>query len=85
MTVEQFDNLELKLNDRVQIIMNDGSMFNEILYSGNAYKGRGEYINYLSKQVIPADPSKILIIGNNIQGFAEFILLDDVETVLLLE
>jgi hypothetical protein len=82
MTAKQFDDLGLKANDNVQITMNDGQIFNVILYSGNAYLGRGELQNYITKEIIPADPVKILINGNNVNGFAEFIFLDEVAEVI---
>lgn len=84
MTAKQFDDLGLKANDNVQITMNDRQIFNVILYSGNAYLGRGEHPNYITKEIIPADPVKILINENNVNGFAEFIFLDDVAEVNLL-
>lgn len=84
MTVEEFDDLELGVNFNVQITMNDGQLLNVVLYSGTAYKGRGEYVNYLTQEFVPAEPPKILIKGNNINGFEEFVFLDDVVEVNLL-
>jgi hypothetical protein len=81
MTVQEFNNLELNANDNVQITMNDGQVFDVVLYSGKAYLGRGEYQNYITKEIIPADPAKILINGDNANGSAEFIYLDDVAQV----
>lgn len=81
MTVQEFNNLELNADDNVQITMNDGQVFDVYLYSGKAYLGRGEYQNYITKEIIPADPVKILINGDNANGLAEFIYLDDVAQV----
>lgn len=85
MTVEEFDDLELNANDNVQIVMSDGQLFDVVLYSGKAYLGRGEYQNYITKEIIPADPVKILINGNNSNDLAEFIYLDNVTEVNLLD
>jgi hypothetical protein len=85
MTVEEFDDLKLGENNNVQITMNDGKHLNVELYSGNAYGGRGEYVNYLTQEVVQAEPPKILIKGNIVNGFAEFIFLDDVAKVKLLK
>lgn len=83
MTVKEFNDLELKTNDNVQITTNDGQLFNVVLYAGKAYLGRGQHQNYLTKEIIPAEPVKILINGNNVNGFAEFIFLDDIAEVNL--
>lgn len=85
MTLEEYNNLALKANDNVQITMIDGQVYNVFLYSGEAYLGRGEYQNYLTKEIIPANPVKILINGDNPNDFVKFIHLDDVLKVDLLE
>lgn len=63
MTVEEFNALELSCGDTVEIIMNDGTRRNEILYSGNAYEGIKEQKTYIYNQTIPATIPQLLYEG----------------------
>jgi hypothetical protein len=63
MTVEEFNGLELSCGDTVEIIMNDGTRRNEILYSGNAYEGIKEQVTYIHNQTIPASEPQLLYEG----------------------
>ncbi len=63
MTVEEFNSLELSCGDSVKIIMNDGTIRNEVLFSGNAYEGIKEQVTYIYHQTIPATEPQLLFEG----------------------
>ena len=63
MTVKEFNDLELSVDDTVKVKLTDKTVLTLILQSGNAYEGRGKYINYLTKEVVEAKEPLLLYIG----------------------
>ena len=63
MTVKEFNDLELSVDDTVKVKLTDKTVLTLILHSGNAYEGRGEYINYITKEVVDAKEPLLLYVG----------------------
>jgi hypothetical protein len=82
MTANEFNAIEFNAYDRVELTMNDGSIKEVILQSGNAYLGRGEYVIYTTKEKVEAEPAKLLY--NDFKepsGSASKIDLDDIKSI----
>lgn len=82
MTVKEFNDLELSVDDTVKVKLTDKTELTLILHSGNAYEGRGEYVNYITKEVVEAKEPLLLYIGvpsTQIDG----IPLNEIESVEL--
>lgn len=83
MTVKEFNDLELSVDDTVKVKLTDKTVLTLILYSGNAYEGRGEYVNYITKELVEAKEPLLLYIGvpsSQIDG----IPLNEIESVELI-
>ena len=83
MTVKEFNDLELSVDDNVKVKLTDKTVLTLILHSGNAYEGRGEYVNYITKEVVEAKEPLLLYIGvpsSQIDG----IPLNEIESVKLI-
>lgn len=83
MTVKEFNDLELSVDDTVKVKLTDKKVLTLKLHSGNAYEGRGEYVNYITKEVVEAKEPLLLYIGvpsSQIDG----IPLNEIESVELI-
>jgi hypothetical protein len=75
--------LKFSVHDKVKVKLTNKTELTLMLHSGNAYLGRGEYINYLTKELVEAKEPLMLYIGvpsPHIDG----IPLNEIETVELI-
>ena len=84
MTTEEFNSLGLSINDIVDIAMNDGTSKRVTIHTANAYLGKGEYENYTTKEIVPAESAKLLYINFNDLSRAYSINLEDIQSVELI-
>ncbi|WP_339686610.1 hypothetical protein [uncultured Nonlabens sp.] len=84
MTAKEFNNYGFKINDKLKIILNDGTERVEILYSSSAYV-IPERENYITKEIIPREPAKLLYNNYNDLSKAYSINLEDVQSVELIK
>lgn len=83
MTTKEFNDLELSTDDTIKVKLKNKKVLDLILHSGNAYEGRGEYVNYITKEVVNASEPLLLYIGlpsNKIDG----IPLNEIESIELI-
>jgi hypothetical protein len=83
MTVKEFNDLELSVDDTVNVKLSDNTVLTLMLHSGNAYEGRGKYVNYSTKELVEAIEPLLLYVGvpsSKIDG----IPLNEIETVELI-
>jgi hypothetical protein len=84
MTAKEFNNYGFKINDKLKIILNDGTERVEILHSSSAYVVP-ERENYITKEITPGEPAKLLYINYNDLSKAYSINLEDIQSVELIK